>query len=123
MTTERIDTMEQLPEGIITLKLTLSALPFQVMVTGEKTEEFRRQSEWLKSRLFRNGKLRPFTHVEFVNGYGKNKPRFTSEFKGVREVNPDSAEWNRTITYSNGLCVHINEPMYIIELNKPHNTL
>ena len=110
--------MEQL-----TLKLTLSALPYQVMVTGEKTEEFRRQSDWIKRRLFRNGKLRPFTHVEFVNGYGKNKPRFTAEFKGVREVNEESCY--KTITYSNGLCVHINEPMYIIELGlvKMHDTL
>ena len=117
--------MEQIPEGIITLKLTLSALPYQVMVTGEKTEEFRRQSDWIKSRLFRNGKLRPFTHVEFVNGYGKNKPRFTAECKGIREVNEESPEWNNTITYSNGLCVHINEPMYIIELGlvKTDNTL
>lgn len=98
----------------LTLKLTLSALPYQVMVTGEKLEEYRRQSDWLKSRLFRNGELRPFTHIEFVNGYGKDRPRFTAEWKGLREIHPGDSEWNKMITYSNGLCVHINEPMYVL---------
>ena len=108
----------------LTLKLTLSALPYQVMVTGEKIEEFRRQSAWLKSRLYRNGQVRPFTHVEFVHGYGKNKPRFTAEFKGLREIGIGHSEWNKTISYSNGLKVHINEPMYVISLGKPiHKTV
>ena len=98
----------------LTLKLTLSALPYQVMVTGEKIEEYRRQSEWLKSRLYRNGQLRPLTHIEFVHGYGKDRPRFTAEFKGLREINSEDPEWNKIITYSNGLKVHINEPMYIL---------
>ena len=98
----------------LTLKLTLSALPYQVMVTGEKLEEYRRQSDWLKSRLFRNGELRPFTHIEFVNGYGKDRPRFTAEWKGMREIHPGDSEWNKMITYSNGLRVHINEPMYVL---------
>ena len=100
----------------LTLHLTLSAMPYQVMVTGEKTQEFRKQSHWITSRLFRNGQVRPFTHVEFVNGYGKNKPRFIAEFKSVRAVAPGQEDFGKTMSYSNGLKVHINEPMYVVEL-------
>ena len=101
---------------MLTLRLTLSALPYQVMVTGEKQHEFRSQSRWISSRLFRDGQMRPYTHVEFVNGYGKDRPRFIAEFKGARVVNPGDAEFGSTLRYSNGLIVQITEPMYIIEL-------
>ena len=100
----------------LVLHLTLSAIPYQVMVTGEKTQEFRKQSHWITSRLFRDGQVRPFTHVEFVNGYGKNKPRFIAEFKSIRVVTPGHEDFGKTLSYSNGLKVQINEPMYVIEL-------
>lgn len=71
----------------MTLKLTLSKKPFEVMITGEKTIEYRRQSQWMKSRLFdKHGNPREYSYIEFFNGYGKDRPHFTVEFKGVAVV-------------------------------------
>ena len=97
-----------------TLKLTLSYKPFQVMKTGEKDVEFRRKSKWIESRLFdKNGNIRRYTQVEFVNGYGATKPRFITEFKNVVLVEPC-----QTFSYSNGLTINITEPTYMIILGK-----
>jgi len=94
-----------------TLKLTLSKKPFEVMITGEKTEEYRRVSQWIQSRLFdKSGKQRHYEFVEFVNGYGKDKPRFTALYKGFTIVE------NVKQTYSNGLILDINEPTFEIKL-------
>lgn len=94
-----------------TLKLTLSKAPFEVMVTGEKTVEYRRISAWMKSRLFdKKGHPRSYRYVEFVNGYGSDKPRFTCEFVSATIL--DSV----AVTFSNGLQVQSTEPMYAIQL-------
>jgi hypothetical protein len=58
------------------LHLTLSKIPFDVMVTGEKTHEYRKPSKWILSRLI--GKH--YTHVKFTHGYGSDKPYFICEF-------------------------------------------
>ena len=92
-----------------TLRLTLSKKPFEVMMTGEKVIEYRRSSQWIKSRLFnKQGKPRVYDTIEFVNGYGKDRPRFTVAYKGFTLV--DSVNE----TFSNGLSVVINEPVYAI---------
>lgn len=94
-----------------TLKMTLSKKPFEVMITGEKTIEYRRQSQWMKSRLFdKHGNPREYSYIEFVNGYGKDRPRFTTEFKGVAVVERVYQ------TFSNGLTIDIKEPVYMIRL-------
>lgn len=76
------------------LKLTLSKLPFEVMVTGEKSIEFRNPSKWIMSRLI--GK--EYTSVKFTNGYGNDKPYFICEYKGFCEEYSPSK-----FSYSNGL--------------------
>jgi len=95
----------------MTLKLTLSKKPFEVMITGEKTVEYRRQSQWMKSRLFdKHENLREYSYIEFVNGYGNDRPRFTVEFKGVSVI-------ERVYQiFSNGLTIDIKEPVYMIRL-------
>lgn len=60
------------------LYLTLSKLPFDLMINDNKKFEYRKPSEWIKSRLI--GKEYDF--VKFVNGYGKDKPYFIAEYKG-----------------------------------------
>ena len=54
------------------------------MVTGEKREEFRVKSKWIESRLIdsKTGKDKFYDLVEFVNGYGRNRPRFTVSYVG-----------------------------------------
>lgn len=72
-----------------TLKLTLTKKPFEVMLSGEKQEEFRVPSQWIESRLLewvgpklnKVKQLRQYDFVEFTNGYGENRPRFVCEFK------------------------------------------
>ena len=83
------------------LKLTLKKLPFEVMKTGEKNEEYREPTDWIRSRLFnKDGSKKQYDFIEFRNGYGKNKPHFVSEFIGFEELN--QSEFKK---YSNGLCV------------------
>ena len=82
--------------GCRILHLTLSKMPFEVMVTGEKSTEYREPSKWILSRL--QGK--DYDLIKFVNGYGSNKPYFLAKFRGWEvETNPYSVE------FSNGLKV------------------
>ena len=93
------------------LRLTLKKTPFQVMVTGEKKEEFRLPSDWIKSRLFnKDGSVRQYDCIEYVNGYGKCRPRFVTDYQGFDLI--DSGIFK---TYSNGLTLKINEPVFVIK--------
>ena len=66
------------------LHLSLKREPFAVMITGEKVEEFRKPSKWIKSRLFdKNGCAKIYDYVKFVNGYGADKPYFICKFEEV----------------------------------------
>lgn len=78
------------------LHLTLSKLPFDVMVTGEKYIEYRVASKWILSRL--RGK--EYDLIKFVNGYGKTKPYFIAKYRGWDFVSNTS-----TVYFSNGLTV------------------
>lgn len=67
-----------------TLHLTLTKVPFDLMITGEKTVEFRKPTQWIKSRLWdKNGSLKQYDVVKFTNGYGRDKPYFIADFKTV----------------------------------------
>ena len=92
----------------------MKAAPFEVMVTGEKKEEYREKSQWMTSRLVdtKTGKAKHFDRVKFVNGYGADKPSFTVSFKGYRlEENGVHAQ------FSNGLTVDLRgKPTYVISL-------
>jgi len=90
-----------------TLFLTLHKEAFEVMVTGEKNEEFRVDSEWVRSRLV--GKL--YDRIKFVNGYGKDKPFFICENWGWLKVQEDM-----TRRYSNGLSLEIKKGSFVILL-------
>ena len=97
-----------------TLHLTLSEAPFQVMVTGEKTIEFRKPSDWIKSRLFNsNGTRKEFDVVKFTHGYKKNAPFFISIFNGF-----DTCKKKSLGKYSNGLEVSIEEGDILIYLGE-----
>ena len=88
--------------GCHILHLSLKKAPFTVMVTGEKQEEFRKNSDWIRSRLFdRLGNEKEFDYIKFVNGYGNNKPYFVCEYCGFMECYMNVAERK----YSNGLIV------------------
>ena len=94
------------------LFLTLKKAPFEVMATGEKNQEFRAPSKWVKSRLFdKNGCAKKYDAVKFVNGYGAKLPYFIAEYKEVYQINCD-----KTIKYSNNLIVYVKKGDYVIRL-------
>lgn len=82
-----------LRESKMTLKLSINKQAFEVMVSGEKTEEFREQSKWIMSRLKKN-----YEFVQFTNGYGNERPVFVAKYLGY-EIGGVCK------TYSNGLSV------------------
>ena len=63
--------------------MSLKKPPFEVMVTGEKKVEIRLVTPWMTSRLvdIKTGKDKTYDLVEFTNGYGDDKPKFTVPFK------------------------------------------
>ena len=86
------------------LTLTISKQWFDMIVAGEKTEEYREIKKYWGSRLVNQqseggevlfdefggycrviGKLecKPYTHVLFVNGYRKDSPRIEKEIESI----------------------------------------
>ena len=86
------------------LTLTISKQWFDMIVSGEKNEEYREIKQYWTSRLVNQksesgevlfdefggycrviGKLeyKPFTHVLFVNGYRKDSPRIEKEIECI----------------------------------------
>jgi len=77
-----------------TLVMILNKKPFEVMKTGEKAYEYRENTKYWNSRLYhKDGSLKKFQKVEFSNGYQKNRPQFTCEFKGFDIVNEVCEEY------------------------------
>jgi hypothetical protein len=96
------------------LHLNVSEKPFQVMITGEKTNEYRRPSLWMLTRLFdKQGNKKKYTHVKITWGYGADRPYFICEFKYFLFT-----ERSYTITYSTGFKVKISKGDINIKLGK-----
>lgn len=88
--------------GCRILHLSLKKKPFAVMVTGEKREEFRKNSDWIRSRLFdKYDNEKEYDYIKFVNGYGSDKPYFICKYKGFMECYMNVSER----IYSNGLSI------------------
>ena len=60
------------------LRLTLKKKWFDMISSGIKKEEYRTPGKWIYSRLVR----KDYDAIEFVNGYGADKPRFLIEYRG-----------------------------------------
>ena len=91
------------------LTLNVSKQWFNMIVAGEKTEEYREIKPYWASRLVNQqaesgevlfdefsgyclviGKLeyKPYTHVLFINGYRKDSPRIQKEIESIAIGNP-----------------------------------
>ena len=93
-----------------TLKLTLKKQSFDVMVTGEKCEEFREPSQWMLSRLYcKDGTRKHYDRIEYTNGYGSDRPTFTTDFCGFELV-----EGGVERVYSNNLKIASSGPLIVI---------
>lgn len=53
---------------------------FSMIASGEKKEEYREIKEYWSKRFNREN---VYTHVLFVNGYGKSRPRVEKEIKEI----------------------------------------
>lgn len=92
-----------------TLFLSLKKEPFDVMVTGEKPEEFRKPTPWIKSRMI--GK--DYDVVKLTNGYGPDKRYFIADYHGFQICSVA-----QTKEYSNGLIVEIEPGFVVIQLGE-----
>lgn len=61
------------------LRLTLKRQWFDMIASGEKTEEYREQGKWIDSRVNAN---KEYDVVEFKNGYGPDVPCCVVEYLG-----------------------------------------
>jgi hypothetical protein len=104
-----------------TLNLTLSKLPFDVMVTGEKVFEYRKDKPsektgkyWMRSRLYnKDGTEKKYDLIRFTNGYGAAKPYFVAEYNGFH-IQPFTANKQ----YSNLVSLTVEKGDFVIELGK-----
>jgi len=106
MNTDKNNT--QLPQSSVSdssnrvLKLTLKKQWFDMILSGEKTEEYREIKRYWIQRLcneieFENNSSweavsKKYDWVEFTNGYNKNSPRVTLEWKGL-EIRTGNTDW------------------------------
>lgn len=72
-----------------TLKLVLKKQWYDMIASGEKTEEYRRVCQYWFNRLMQYNQaegyneFRKFDKVTFYLGYSKNRPSMTYEIKGM----------------------------------------
>ena len=92
-----------------TLYLALKKPQFEVTASREKTSEFRRPSKWILSRI-KNDKT--YDLIKFTNGYGADKPTFTTKYLGWKPAKP------ATYRYSNGLIVTVDSSYIEFELGE-----
>lgn len=88
------------------LTLNVNKWAFDKISSGEKKEEYREVKQYWQNRLMRpeyftkNWALlsncirmkKEWTHILFINGYGKNKPSVMVEFKNLSFKKP-KPEW------------------------------
>lgn len=80
-----------------TLHLTLEKKWFDIIASGEKKEEYREIKSYWEGRLCHPfypviRQFRNYEVIKFKNGYGKNAPVLTVEFKGI-EIGTGKQEW------------------------------
>ena len=59
------------------LNMTLKKKWFDMILSGEKTEEYREMKPYWHTRLLN----KEYDYIRFKNGYAKDAPEFTIEFK------------------------------------------
>jgi len=62
------------------LHLTLIRKPFDMIINGEKIEEYRERKDYWKTRL----ENREYDEIYFKNGYSKDAPFMRIEYEGLR---------------------------------------
>ena len=69
------------------LHLTLRKEPFDQILSGEKTSEYREYKQFWITRLMNNdGSFKHYDVIHFKNGYHKDAPTMLVEFKGIKII-------------------------------------
>ncbi len=79
-----------------TLHLTLKKKWFDMILSGEKTEEYRELKDYWKIRLinqYPHYDIKEFDLIKFTNGYAKNAPTMLVECNGI-EIGKAKPEWS-----------------------------
>ena len=77
-----------------TLHLTLKKKWFDMILSGEKKEEYRETKPyWIKRIKFDLWNKKPFHIIKFTSGYAKNAPTFEIECLGI-EIGKAKPEWS-----------------------------
>lgn len=81
-----------------TLHLNLKRKWFDMILSGEKKEEYREMSIYWGNRFLINheGVICNWGTITFSNGYAKNRDQFVVELKGIR-VDFGKTEWGAEI--------------------------
>lgn len=77
------------------LHLTLKKKWFDMILSGEKTEEYREIKPYWHKRL----KAKDWDVIEFRNGYGKHVPSFRAYFDGL-SIGHGKPSWGATLRES-----------------------
>lgn len=87
--------MKEKTNPVKTLHLTLKKKWFDMILSGEKKEEYREIKPYWFNRLQYpfSEKYRPYTHVKFKNGYSKSAPEMIVECLGI-EKGKCKADWS-----------------------------
>ena len=84
---------------------------FKYMITGEKTIEVRRPSDWIRSRLIdKEGEPRRYDYIKIINGYGDHRPYFIAEYEGY------GTQYNNTYTMSGGEKLEVKPEHFVLFL-------
>ena len=80
------------------LHLTLKKKWFDMILSGEKKEEYRDFTHYWESRLshhnprFSSRTFKSFDIIRFTNGYGKHRPAFDIELRSIR-IGHGQSDW------------------------------
>lgn len=78
--------MEMVREGFKPLYLTLTRQWFDMILSGEKKEEYREiKPYWAKFDIFKDAPEQRYTHIEFRNGYGHHRPSMIVELEDITQ--------------------------------------
>lgn len=100
---------EEVCVAVCTLHLNLHSKWFNMILSGQKKEEYREMKPFWHKR-FLAGK--EFSTITFSNGYGKNRRQFVIECKGVQSC-LGIVEWGAP----EGVCVYILKLGQILSRN------
>jgi len=78
------------------------------MISGLKSIEYRRSSNWIKQRLHN----KEYTYIKFVNGCGNDKPYFICKYNGYT-ISKEKKQID-----VNGNTINIEKGHYLIRLGE-----